>query len=219
MHERCVNPVTTNLSRTGGHQSYGLACAPDRRQAIGGIRMIRGKAEIDAMVQKAARGAGAPPGQAEDMARIALYLVGIGAGLNCVAAALDDPDDPLDVQWDSDCIKVRSGPAYMVARVVRDAFLGGVTSARLDHRTPVPLLRAALAEAGIGVAGNETDLTRTDRPPAPVTIHGSVDIPDHLWARLETFAARGTVAQGDASRIDGVGTDLRNSDQANGSAG
>lgn len=174
--------------------------------------MIQSQNEIAAIVQKAARGAGAPPGQAEDLARIAVHLVSSGMGLDCVVAALDGPDDPLDVQWDSDCIKVRSGPAYMVAPVVRDAFVGGVTSARLEHPAQSPLIRAALAMEGIGVSGDDTDLTRTDQPPAPATLRGPVDIPDHLWAQLEEFAARTLVPESDASRIAGAGAGLRDND-------
>lgn len=174
--------------------------------------MIRAQNEIAAIVQKAARGAGAPPGQAEDLARIAVHVVNTGRDLDCVVAALDDFDDPLDVQWDSDCIKVRSGPACTVASVVRDAFLSGVTSARLADPAQAPLIRAALDEAGIMVTGDDTDLIRTDHLPAPATVRGPVDIPDHQWVRLETYADRTLVPETDASRIAGAGAGLHDND-------
>ena len=174
--------------------------------------MIRSQNEIAAIIQKAARGAGAPPGQAEDLARTALYLVQTGAGLESVAAALCDPFDPVDVQWDHDCIKVRSGPAIMIAPVVRDAFLGGVDSARLDHTAHAPLIRAALAEAGIMVAGNDTDLVRISGTPPAGKVVGPVDVPDTLWSVFADFAARTFVPETDASRIAGAGAGLSDND-------
>lgn len=174
--------------------------------------MIRSQNEIAAIVQKAARGAGAPPGQAEDLSRVALHLVRSGAGLDCVVAALREPQSPLNVQWDSGCIKVRSGPAYMVAPVVRDAFLGGVGSARLDNPAQAPLIHAALAEAGITVIGGDGDLMRAKQPPPLATVTGPVDIPNDQWAVLEQFAARTFVPESDASRIAGAGAGLRDND-------
>lgn len=174
--------------------------------------MIRSQNEIAAIIRQAARGAGAPPGQAEDLARTALYLVQSGTDLDCIAAALRDPLDPVDVQWDHDCIKVRSGPAMMTAPIVRDAFLGGVDSARLDHPAHAPLIRAALAEAGIMVAGDDTDLARIDATPPAGTVTGPVDIPDTLWSVFTDFAARTHVPETDASRITGAGAGLSDND-------
>ena len=174
--------------------------------------MIRSQNEIAAIIRQAARGAGAPPGQAEDLARTALYLVQTGQGLERVAASLRDPFDPVDVQWDHDCIKVRSGPAMMIAPVVRDAFLGGVDSARLDHPAHAPLIRAALAEAGIMVAGDDTDLARIDAAPPVGTVTGQVDVPETLWSIFAHFAARTFVPETDASRIAGAGAGLTDND-------
>lgn len=174
--------------------------------------MIRSQNEIAAIVRQAARGAGAPPGQAEDLARTALYLVQTREGLDRVAAALLDPFDPVDVQWDRDCIKVRSGPAMMTAPVVRDAFLGGVDSARLDHPAHAPLIRAALAEAGIMVAGDDTDLARISATPPAGTVTGPVDVPNTIWSVFATFAARTFVPETDASRITGAGAGLTDND-------
>lgn len=174
--------------------------------------MNRSQNEIAGMVQKAARGAGAPPGQAEDLARVAVYLVQTGQGLECVADALAEQVGLIDVQWDSDCIKVKSGSAIMVAPVVRDAFLTGVKSARLDNPKHIAMIRATLAEAGIKAAGEDGDLTRSNDAPAQATVSGPVHIPDKLWAVLVDFAAKTYVPETDSSRISGAGAGLTDND-------
>ena len=100
----------------------------------------------------------------------------------------------------------------MVAPVVRDAFLGGVESARLDHPAHAPLIRAALAEAGIMVAGDDTDLARIDGTPPAGWVTGPVDVPDPIWATFADFAASTFVPETDASRIAGAGAGLSDND-------
>lgn len=174
--------------------------------------MIRSHNEIAGMVQKAARGAGAPPGQAEDLARVAVYLVRTGQALDCVANAVAEPFGPIDVQWDSDCIKVKSGPAIMVAPVVRDAFLSGVNNARLDNPKQTTLIGATLAEAGIMVASQGGDLARSIEAPPPASLSGPVDVPDGLWSIFSDFAAKTYVPETDASRNAGAGAGLTDND-------
>ncbi len=47
--------------------------------------------EVAGMVQKAARGAGIPVGQAEDLGQVAAFLAGTGDSIAPVTAALQDP--------------------------------------------------------------------------------------------------------------------------------
>ena len=172
---------------------------------------MRALAEVGAVVQKAARGAGVPLGQAEDLARLAVYVAGTGGDLALIADALAAPSGPLDVRWGADQITVAAGPDVLVAPVVRDAFAIGSDRAVLADLAQVPLVVAMLAQAGIAVriAGAVIERVGPMAPDVPV---GPVQVSDDIWSVFEGFAARTYVAASAASRVSGAGAGLTDND-------
>lgn len=172
---------------------------------------MRALAEIGAMAQKAALGAGIPLGQAEDLGRVAVYLAGSGGDLGVVADALTQAPDPIDVQWGSDQITVVAGPVALIGPIVRDAFAMGVVRAIFGDMGQVPLVVAMLAQAGIAVRLTDKTIVR-DGVVTPAEPVGPVPVPDALWAVFESFAAKTYVPESEASRAGGAGAGLTDND-------
>ena len=167
--------------------------------------------EVAAMVQKAARGAGIPLGQAEDLGRTARFLAGTGADVSVISAALQEPASAVDVVWSPDRIEVTAGSAALIAPIVRDAFAMGCAEAALANVAHVPLVLGTLAQAGVS-AQAEGLLVRQCDTPLPALRHEAVDIPDADWALWADLAARTYVPESDASRAAGAGAGLTDND-------
>ncbi len=172
---------------------------------------MRALAEIRAIVQKAALGAGIPLAQAENLGRVAAYLAGTGDDLAPVGAALSAPQDPIDIRWDRDKITVAAGPVALIALVVRDAFAMGVQTAVLTDVEQVPLVVAMLTQAGFGIRLAGATIERDGDVDVSVP-QGPVDVPDALWSVFESFAAKTYVPVSEASRISGAGAGLTDND-------
>ena len=107
--------------------------------------------EVGGMVEKAARGAGIPLGQAEDLGRTAIYLASTGGDVSAVTRALQEEHTTVDMNWSSDTVLVTSGPVALIGPMIRDAFAMGYDTAviaDIDHAT---LVGAFLAENGVAL--------------------------------------------------------------------
>lgn len=167
--------------------------------------------EVEGMVQKAARGAGIPIGQAEDLSRVAGYLVATGGQVAPITDALREPLTPVDVQWGDTEITVSSGSAAMIGPIVRDAFKMGCNRATLHDIAQAPLIAAFLATGGIAqkwagpvVCVSDTSVLKPDCQP--------VAIPQSDWQIWSALAAKTYVPQSEASRLAGAGAGLTDND-------
>jgi hypothetical protein len=167
--------------------------------------------EIAGMAQKAARGAGFPVGQAEDLGRIAAYLAGTGASVVPVTKALQEQVSDIDVRWTDGCVEVHAGPAALIGPVIRDAFAMGCNKAVLADISHAPLVGAFLAENGVaqnwdGVTVTVSDTTILAAKCKPVTI------PQEDWNVWSECAAKTYVPETEASRLAGAGAGLTDND-------
>ena len=167
--------------------------------------------EVAAMVQKAARGAGIALGQAEDLGRIATYLAATGDDVGAITAALQTCKGTVDVKWGVARIDVISGPAALIAPIVRDAFEMGCDVAGLANQGHVPLVLGALRQAGVGASAEGLIVRRSSIVPAAMQ-YGAVIIPDDDWALWSRLAAQTYVPESAASRAAGAGAGLTDND-------
>lgn len=173
--------------------------------------MMRALAEVNAIVQKAALGAGLPIGQAEDLARTAVYMAGQHQILDPVVDALIEPDVPIDIAWGAEKLVIKAGNVAMTAPMVKDGFCTGVTKARLACVEHVPLVIAMLAQAGLAVDADGAMIAlRQFEKPEPTV--GPVDVSDTVWHALNHLAAKTYVPKSDASRDAGAGAGLTDND-------
>ncbi len=166
--------------------------------------MMRALNEVGTMVRNAAIGANIPIGQADDLARTATYLAGHGQDLDCIVAALTEPQTPIDVAWGGDRVVIKAGNAAVAAPIVKDSFTTGGVKARLCNADHIPLVTAMLAEVGVQVTVKDT-VIRKKGFAATTPIVGPVDIPQDIWRTLTQLAAMTYVPATDASRKDGAG--------------
>ena len=167
--------------------------------------------EISAIVYKAARGAGIPLGQAEDLGRVAAYLAGTGGDVRLIGTALNEPQTPVDVQWASDAIDVRSGPVALIGPIVRDALHMGVERAMLVDSEHAALVTVFVVQSGVPVVCQGNTLMRNEKAQRK-TPQGPVDIPKAVWREWAQFAARTYVPESDTSRAIGAGAGLTDND-------
>lgn len=167
--------------------------------------------EIGSMVQKAARGAGIPLGQAEDLGRIAIYLAGTGGNVSAVTRALQEPATTVDMIWSSDAVSVKSGPAALIGAIIRDAFAMGYDAAVLADLDHAPLVGAFLAESGVALRWDGRVLTRSDTTVLQPACR-PVAIPAADWDVWGAYAAETYVPETEASRLVGAGAGLNDND-------
>ncbi len=167
--------------------------------------------EIAGMVQKAARGAGLPTGQAEDLGRVAAYLAGTGGRITPVTAALQEPFCKVDVTWTDSGVEVHQGPAALIGPIVRDAFTMGHKAAVLADIAHAPLIAAFLAENGIALKWDQKHLSLSDTTVIKPTCK-PVPIPPADWAIWSALAAKTYVPETEASRLVGAGAGLTDND-------
>jgi hypothetical protein len=179
--------------------------------AAGGFNLMRSLGEIGSMVQKAARGAGIPLGQAEDLGRIAIYIAGTKGDVSLITQALQEPLDSADVRWNAGSIQIEAGAAAIIGPIVRDAFHMGVEKAVLADRSQAPLIIAILGQSGIATIFNDGTIERA-APATPLTPKGPAAVPKDDWSIWQTLAAKTHVPQSDASRAIGAGAGLTDND-------
>ncbi len=179
--------------------------------ATGRVNLMLALNEIGSMVQKAARGAGIPLGQAEDLGRIAIYLAGTGGDVSAVTRALQEPSTTVDMIWSSDIVSVTSGPAALIGAIIRDAFAMGYDTAVLADLDHAPLVDAFLAECGVALKWDGRTLTRSDTTVQQPACK-PVAIPAADWDIWGAYAAKTYVPETDASRLAGAGAGLTDND-------
>jgi hypothetical protein len=167
--------------------------------------------EVQGLVQKAARGAGIPVGQAEDLGRIASFLAGTGSSIAPITAALQEPIHAVDVRWADGRVDVIKGPAALIAPIIRDAFAMGCQTAVLNDTAHAPLVGAFLAQSGIAQKWDGKTVTPSDTTILTPACK-AVTIPQTDWQIWLDFAARTYVPQSDASRLGGAGAGLNDND-------
>lgn len=167
--------------------------------------------EVGGMAQKAARGAGIPLGQAEDLGRVAIYLAGIGGDVSAITRALQEVPGTVDIAWGDDAVSVKTGPAALVAPIIRDAFAMGYDRAVLADPGHAALVAAFLAESGVALKWDGCALSRSDTSVLAPTCK-PVTIPAADWAVWDAFAAKTYVPETDASRLAGAGAGLTDND-------
>lgn len=169
------------------------------------------QSEIAAMVGTAARGAGLPLGQAQDLGQVATYLIATGGDTGRITAALQDTTEAVDIVWEDRAIHIAAGPAALIGPIVRDAFLMGCDRATLAAPDQAPLIAAYLAQAGIAVDRDGAVLTRGTGPivTAPP---GALAVAAGDWAIWARLAALTHVPESAASRAGGAGAGLTDND-------
>jgi len=167
--------------------------------------------EVAGMVQKAARGAGLPTGQAEDLGRVAAYLAGTGGRIAPVTAALQEPICKVDVTWTDSGVHINQGPAALIGPIARDAFAMGHTTAVLADVSHAPLVAAFLAENGIALKWDKKRVSPSDTTVLKATCK-PVHIPPADWAIWAELAAKTYVPETEASRLAGAGAGLTDND-------
>jgi hypothetical protein len=167
--------------------------------------------EIGSTVQKAARGAGIPLGQSEDMGRIAIYLAATGGDVSAVTRALQEPAATVDIIWTSDAVSVPSGHAALIGAIIRDAFAMGYDTAVLADLDHAPLVGAFLAESGVALKWDGRTLTRSDTTVLE-PVCKPVSIPAADWDVWAGYAANTYVPETEASRLAGAGAGLNDND-------
>lgn len=167
--------------------------------------------EVGGMAVKAARGAGIPLGQAEDLGRIAIYLAGTSGDVRAITQALQEPLNAPDVQWGSGQITIHAGAAVLIAPIVRDAFVMGCDHATLADAAHAPFVAATMAEAGIALKWNGRTLARSDTTVVPAACK-PVTIARADWDIWASLAAQTYVPESDASRLAGAGAGLNDND-------
>ncbi|MFT7105611.1 MAG: hypothetical protein ACJAVT_000125 [Yoonia sp.] len=179
--------------------------------AAGRVNLMLALNEVGGMVQKAARGAGIPLGQAEDLGRVAVYMAGADGDISAVTAALKEKPANVDICWNSDAVTVASGHVALVGPIIRDAFAMGYDTAVLADLNHAPLVGAFLAESGVALRSDGRVLTRSD-----ATVLGPrckpVEIPAADWAIWGDYAAKTYVPETEASRLAGAGAGLTDND-------
>lgn len=167
--------------------------------------------EVGGMVLKAARGAGIPLGQAEDLGRVATYLAGTGGKVSAITKALQEAQSPAHVAWDQDRLVVHAGNAALIAPIVRDAFAMGYDTAQISDLAHAPLIGAFLAESGVALRWDGPELTRSDTTVLPLKC-APVTIPAEDWAIWNDLAAKTYVPETETSRLAGAGAGLTDND-------
>ena len=166
--------------------------------------------EVEGTALKAARGAGFPLGQAEDLARVAAYLVGIGGKASVITAALQEPAIAAQATWGTDSLVI-SGSAAMIAPVICDAFRMGYDRVTFDNPQHSIYIGAALAVEGVPLWWEGCTIRRGDSEVLPV-IPGPVTVPQADWDIWQGLAAKTYVPETEASRLAGAGAGLTDND-------
>lgn len=167
--------------------------------------------EVEAMVEKAARGAGIPLGHAQDLGRVASYLAATGSQVAPITKALEEPQTPIDIVWGDAEITVVAGSAAMIGPILRDAFNMGFEKATLADIAHAPLIAAFLASGGIAQKWSGPVISVSDTSVLkPKCQH--VTIPASDWKFWSALAAKTYVPQSEASRLAGAGAGLTDND-------
>lgn len=167
--------------------------------------------EVGSMAVKAARGAGIPLGQAEDLGRVAIYLAGTSGKIDAITRALQEEQIPAAVDWGQDILTLRSGSAALIAPIVRDGFAMGYDHAQIADPDHATLVGAFLAESGVALQWDGLELSRSDTSVLAASCH-PVTVPPDDWAIWARLAAKTYVPETAESRLAGAGAGLTDND-------
>jgi len=180
--------------------------------------MKRSLNEIQTMALKAARGAGVPLANAEDLARAAAgsihtrpdVLRELLVVLRTPLAAASLSDGP-----------TLSGSFALTGPAAIDLLLAGENAVTIRPPPPASLLAALVKDAnqthGVSVVIRKLpnaallEFSMTEAPPSKRRT-GSVEVEDSIWSRLNTLAAKTYVPATEASRSQGAGANLDDND-------
>lgn len=168
---------------------------------VAGVRfMTRSANEVMALATKAARGAGAPPAQAEQFGVAVVVHLCAGRRVDVLNAALSElPAGPI-IEIPLAILRVsetaRDGRAVRRIDTTAGALALSYVSALpyLGHIAPDGLLHLDLN-------------TPAERRPA-----SRIDLPSEIYALWAAMAARLLVPESDASRLSGAGAGLTDND-------
>jgi hypothetical protein len=182
--------------------------------------MIRSHNEVVTLALKAARGAGAPLGHAEDFAAAVGVLAATTPDqIGAVSCALKSPVARPQPVFEGTRMRLSPVHVIMAGPLLADAFLTGLAQATLVAVDAPALLAAYLSGIAqhchvvLDMQGDSVILTRVDTPTAAPTMRpGPLDIADTDWAFWESLAARTYVPASAASRLAGAGAGLTDND-------
>ncbi|PJI84644.1 uncharacterized protein DUF3726 [Yoonia maricola] len=172
---------------------------------------MRALNEVEGLVKKAARGAGFPVGQSEDLGQVAAFLAGTGGSVAPVTTALQEPICEVDVRWRDNGVEVIQGPAALIAPIISDAFAMGRTTATLADLAHAPLVSAFLAHSGIAQRWDGPSVIPSDTTVLRPTCN-AVTIPEADWQIWLELAGKTYVPETNASRLAGAGAGLTDND-------
>ncbi|MEO1638474.1 MAG: DUF3726 domain-containing protein [Pseudomonadota bacterium] len=167
--------------------------------------------EVAGTVARAARGAGFPAGQAEDLGQVAAYLAGIRADLAIVTAALQEPIGTPQVDWRQDGVTIHKGPVILTGPTACDALVAGAAPITIADIAHAPLISAMLCLRALTPWWEGRVLTLGDCEILPAK-PGPVNVPDQDWQVWSNLAARTYVPESAASRAAGAGAGLIDND-------
>lgn len=180
--------------------------------------MIRSLTEIEAMILKAARGAGMPLGHAEDFAVAGRFLAATRpAQLDAIGTALGADFAPAKLQ--NDCL-IDDAATAISAPLAIDTMLCGVAKIRLQGVDAPALFHAYLAvachERGLQVDvlhnGRTITLTASSEVEVLRAKSAAVEVSDEIWTVWDSYAANTYVPATEASRLAGAGAGLTDND-------
>lgn len=181
--------------------------------------MKRSLTEAEALLLKAARGAGVPAGHTDDFARAGRYLLATDPqAADQLLLALAGPHVPASLSDDGKTIAPAC--AVMAGPLALDLMICGASRIVLQDVDAPAVVRAMLAlacaERGLlaqaVASGRDITLARCVAPAMPVFHGGHVKVPVAVWEGLETLAARTFVPATLASRLAGAGAGLTDND-------
>lgn len=162
------------------------------------------------MAARAARGAGYPIGQAEDLGNTALYLAGVRADITPVTSALLEDLIPPQVTWAGNDAVITAGSTITTAPIASDVIaMGGQVT--IPEIRQAPLISAMLCTRGLTPWWEGNVLRLGDCEILPVK-PGPIDVADADWAIWCDLAAKTYVPDSAASRAAGAGAGLTDND-------
>lgn len=179
--------------------------------------MKRSMNEINAMVLKAARGAGIPLGHCEDLAAAAAYIAATDpAALAVFPDVLAADHSNPAIKTDADTMQITCVSIAMSGPMAVDAIRAGFREVTLiDAQAPIVAF-ALFATLGTAVThrfhGTDLVLMKTGQAPAATITHTSVTVSEQLWQKLTDYAAKTYVPTSAASRLAGAGAGLTDND-------
>ncbi len=159
--------------------------------------------EVQALATKAARGGGAPAGQAATFGRASVcHLIGGGAP--------DDLTDALNALPDGPILDLPLALAVLLEQAANDKVKGHIPC-------QTPLLAQSYVKTmpfahQTKMTGAGVDVVFQLDTPAPRGALKRLDVPQDLVTLMTTLAARTFVPESDASRLAGAGAGLTDND-------